>query len=163
VANMESFTNFSSIKDQRLAAVVAAAQTRFDWERLMREVSRVMPAGSWLQSTDASVTGATADAANPAAAQPADPNVPVTPTATFVGCTPKQSEVAKILVRMRAMHRVTNVNLDESVREQGAQEVSLDSCGPLYKFAVTVSFAPAVASEAPRGSDSVPASLGGGS
>jgi hypothetical protein len=163
VANLDSYTNFSSIKDQRLAAVVTAARTRFDWERLMREVSLVMPAGSWLQSTDASVTGATAEAANPAAQQPVDPNIPVTPTATFVGCTPKQSEVAKILVRMRAMHRVIDVKLDESVREQGAQDVTLDSCGPLYKFAVTVTFAPAVASEAPRGSDSVPASLGGGS
>ncbi len=52
-----SFTDFASIKDQRLAAVTAAAQTRFDWERLMRELSRVMPNGSWVSTTTASVTG----------------------------------------------------------------------------------------------------------
>jgi hypothetical protein len=162
VAQLGSYTNFSSIKDQRVAAVTAAAQTRFDWERLMREVSRVMPAGSWLQSTDASVTGTAPEGSEQAAAAAAAATVP-NPSATFVGCTSKQSEVAKILVRLRAMHRVTDVELDESLREQGADEVTLDSCGTFYKFAVTVTFAPALASEAPRGSQSVPASLGGGS
>jgi hypothetical protein len=163
VAQLGSYTNFSSIKDQRMAAVVAAAQTRFDWERLMREVSRVMPSGSWLQSTDASVTGTAEEASAQASAAAAAATAPPNPSATFVGCTPKQSEVAKILVRLRAMHRVTDVKLDESVLEQGADEVTLDSCGTFYKFAVTVTFAPAIASEAPRGSGTVPASLGGGS
>jgi Tfp pilus assembly protein PilN len=162
VAQLGSYTNFSSIKDQRLAAVTAAAQTRFDWERLMREVSRVMPEGSWLQSTDASVYGV----GNTEAATQNDSGAAVVaadPSANFIGCTPKQSEVAKILVRLRAMHRVTDVKLNESIVEQGATDVTVDSCGKLYKFDVTVSFAPAVATEAPRGSESVPASLGGGS
>ena len=42
-AALGSFTNFAAIKDQRLASVVTTAQTRFDWERLMREVSMIMP------------------------------------------------------------------------------------------------------------------------
>ena len=160
-AQLESFTDFASIKDQRLAAVKLAAETRFDWERLMREVSRVMPAGSWLQTTDASVLGDPADAAVTAAA---DPNLaPTGPAATFVGCTPKQSEVAKILVRLRSMYRVADVELNESLREQAVAEVTTDSCGSLYQFDVTVTFAPAAPAETPKGSGSVPASLGGGS
>jgi hypothetical protein len=160
-AQLESFTDFASIKDQRLAAVKLAAETRFDWERLMREVSRVMPAGSWLQTTDASVLGDPADAAVPAAADAT--LAPTGPEATFVGCTPKQSEVAKILVRLRSMYRVADVELNESIREQGVAEVTTDSCGSLYKFDVTVTFAPAAPAETPKGSGSVPASLGGGS
>jgi Tfp pilus assembly protein PilN len=159
-AQLESFTDFSSIKEQRLAAVVAAAQTRFDWERLMREISRVMPAGSWLQTTDASVLGDTGDGAP---APTAATTVPTGPTATFVGCTPKQSEVAKILVRLRSLHRVVDVELNESLREEGVDEITIDSCGSLYKFDVTVTFAPATPAEAPQGANSVPASLGGGS
>jgi Tfp pilus assembly protein PilN len=162
VSELDSYTDFASIKEQRLAAVKLAAGTRFDWERLMREISRVMPSGSWLQTTQASVAGdpnvaAVATAAAPTAAGPASPS------ATFVGCTPKQSEVAKILVRLRSMHRVTDVELNQSLREQEVAEVTTDSCGTLYKFDVTVTFAPADLAEAPRGSDSVPASLGGGS
>ena len=164
-AQMESFTDFATIKQQRLAAVKTAAETRFDWERLMRELSRVMPEGSWLQTTDASTkeeTGGSSGAPAPAGT-PVDPNAAVPPNATFVGCTPKQSEVAKILVRLRAMHRVTDVELNESLREEGVQDVTVDSCGPLYKFDVTVTFAPTDTDEAPAGTDSVPASLGGGS
>jgi Tfp pilus assembly protein PilN len=158
-AQLETFTDFASIKEQRLGAVVAAAKTRFDWERLMRELSRVMPAGSWLQTTQASVLGDPAQSASPA-----DPAAaPSGPSATFVGCTPKQSEVAKILVRLRSLHRVVDVELNESLKEQAVQEVTVDSCGTLYKFDVTVTFAPAALVEAPRGSNSVPASLGGGS
>jgi Tfp pilus assembly protein PilN len=159
-AQLDSFTDFASIKEQRLAAVVTAASTRFDWERLMRELSRVMPAGSWLQTTQASVLGDPNAAATPTAVPT---TTPTGPSATFVGCTPKQSEVAKILVRLRSLHRVVDVELNESLKEQGVQDVTVDSCGPLYKFDVTVTFAPATEGEAPRGSDSVPASLGGGS
>jgi hypothetical protein len=167
-SQLESFTNFTAIKEQRLAAVKTAAETRFDWERLMRELSRVMPEGSWLQTTDASTKedtgGSSGGPTTPGApTTPVDPNAPVSPNATFVGCTPKQSEVAKILVRLRSMHRVTDVELNESLREEGVSEVTVDSCGSLYKFDVTVTFAPTDESEAPRGSDRVPASLGGGS
>ena len=154
-AQLDSFTDFAQVKEQRLAAVVSAAQTRFDWERLMRELSRVMPAGSWLQTTQASVSG-DSDAASTTTA-------PTGPSATFVGCTPNQSEVAKIMVRLRSLHRVVDVNLNESVKEQGVQAVTIDSCGSLYKFDVTVTFSPAAPVEAPRGATSVPASLGGGS
>jgi hypothetical protein len=164
-SNLDAFTDFSAVKQQRLEAVKTAAETRFDWERLMREISRVMPDGSWLQTTEASVKGDTADAATaPATANPAEAVTgPVSPTAQFVGCTPKQSEVAKILVRLRSMHRVTDVELNESLKEEGVSDVTVDSCGPLYKFDVTVTFAPTDTAEAPRGSDTVPASLGGGS
>ena len=56
-AAQATYTDFASIAQTRLQSVAGVAQTRFDWERLMREVSRVMPEGSWLQATDASVTG----------------------------------------------------------------------------------------------------------
>ena len=161
-AKLSSYTDFTSIKDQRMAAVMAAAQTRFDWERLMREVSHVMPPGSWLQTTEASVAGDPSDASAASAAATATA-APMGPSATFVGCTSRQSEVAKILVRLRQMHRVTDVKLNESFVQQGATDVTVDSCGPEYKFDVTVSFSPIALSEAPRGSNSVPASLGGGS
>jgi Tfp pilus assembly protein PilN len=163
-SQLQSFTDFSSVKQARLEAVKAAAESRFDWERLIREVSRVMPDGSWLQSTDASVLGDTSGGATPAPTTPAaTTTAPTGPTATFVGCTPRQSEVAKILVRLREMHRVTDVKLNESLQEEGVQDVTVESCGPNYKFNVTVTFAPADTDEAPSGSNTVPASLGGGS
>jgi hypothetical protein len=162
---MNAFTDFAAIKQQRLASVVTTAQTRFDWERLMREVSLIMPTGSWLQTTEASTTGDPATAGTVAAAAATGASTaPLGPTATFVGCTPRQSEVATLMVRMGEMHRATDVKLSESTREQPSGDASVDSCGSHYKFDVTVSFETAApATEAPRGSVHVPASLGGGS
>jgi Tfp pilus assembly protein PilN len=158
-ARLGSFTNFATIKQTRLQSVAGVAAGRFDWERMMREVSRLMPAGSWLQSTDASVAGAPSDpAVSTTTAAPAGPS------ATFTGCTPRQSDVARMMVRMREMHRVTDVKLNEAVREGTDAEATVESCGRLYHFDLTVMFSPADPSgEAPRGTANVPASLGGGS
>ncbi len=165
-AAMASFTDFAAIKQQRLTSVITTAQTRFDWERLMHEVSLIMPPGSWLKTTEASVSGdpATAGAAAAATAT-GQPSAPLGPSATFVGCTRKQSEVATLMVRMGEMHRASDVKLNESIVEQtSGGDAGVDSCGSLYKFDVTVSFEPAApVKEAPRGSVRVPASLGGGS
>jgi len=158
-----SFTNFATIKQQRLVSVMTTAQTRFDWERLMRELSRVMPENSWLQTTDASVSGGDSSS-TPSTSSSTSSAEPTGPSANLIGCTPKQTDVARLLVRLRQMYRVSDVALNESIREPGATETTFDNCGRFYRFDVTVSFAPTPpASEAPRGSDSVPASLGGGS
>jgi hypothetical protein len=58
---------------------------------------------------------------------------------------------------------VVDVELNESLQEEGVQDVTVESCGPNYKFDVTVTFAPTDTPEAPAGSHNVPASLGGGS
>jgi Tfp pilus assembly protein PilN len=164
VAARGAYTNFSQLKEQRIASVRTVADTRFDWERLMRELSRVMPSGSWIQATDASVTGnvtgsdavATTTTGQPVAAQP---------KANLVGCTPDQSDVAAMMVRMRQLHRVSDVELNESVRQLGTSgDASVDNCGQYYKFDITVTFdAAETSTEAPRGESQVPASLGGGS
>ena len=156
-----SFTDFASIKDQRLAAVTAAAQTRFDWERFMRELSRVMPEGSWISNTSASVTG---EGVGTDTSTTSDPLAVPTPKANLVGCTPRQSEVARMMVRLEQMYRVTEVTLNESSKDPAGGNTTLQDCGKLYKFDLTVSFSPVQpSSEAPKGETRVPASLGGGS
>jgi Tfp pilus assembly protein PilN len=165
VAARGAYTNFSQIKELRLANVRTVADTRFDWERLMRELSRVMPSGSWIQTTDASVTGnVTGTDPVPATSTTGVPVIPQ-PKANLVGCTPDQSDVAAMMVRMRQLHRVSDVELNESVKQLGSSsDASVDNCGAYYKFDITVTFdAAEPATEAPRGESQVPASLGGGS
>jgi len=140
------------------------ADTRFDWERLMRELSRVMPSGSWIQTTDASVTG-NVTGSDTASTSTTGAPVAAQPKANLVGCTPDQSDVAAMMVRMRQLHRVSDVELNESVKQIGTSgDASVDNCGQYYKFDITLTFdAAEPATEAPRGESQVPASLGGGS
>ena len=157
-----TFVNFADIKKTRLTSVMSVADSRFDWERLMRELSRVMPEDSWFQSTDASVTG---QIDGETATSSSGVAVAATPKAKLVGCTPDQEDVARMMVRMRQIHRVTDVTLNESAKEPGdTSEVSAGSCGRYYQFDITLSFAQSTPeTEAPRGEANVPASLGGGS
>jgi hypothetical protein len=88
----------------------------------------------------------------------------VAPAANLVGCTPDQDDVANMMVRLRELYRVDEVVLNESSLGAGEEEATVSNCGDLYTFNLTVKFTAAEPSkEAPRGSDSVPASLGGGS
>jgi Tfp pilus assembly protein PilN len=165
-ASRAAFSNFALIKEQRLTSVSSVAQTRFDWERFMRELARIMPERSWVQTADASVAG---DPSNTGAASTAAPGTTGTePTAKLVGCTPKQSDTATMMVRLRKLYRVSDVKLNESSLEalgaDAGTETTVDACGAYYKYDITVTFSPTPpATEAPRGATRVPASLGGGS
>jgi Tfp pilus assembly protein PilN len=160
-ANKESFTDFAEIAQTRAASVAAVASTRFDWERLMRELSRVMPAGSWLTSASASVAGSPDATGDPAAAA----SGAGAPSANLTGCTPKHTDVARMMVRLRQLHGVVDVTLTQSSRDDAAgASGAIDSCGRNTSFDLTLTFSPTAAvAEAPRGATRVPASLGGGS
>jgi Tfp pilus assembly protein PilN len=154
-----SFSDFEQVAQTRVASVAGVAATRFDWERFMRELALVMPDGSWLRTAGATTTGAAgAEAAETEAAEATGPS------ATLSGCTPRHSDVAAMMVRLRQLHRVADVVLTSSTKGTEPGTAAPDSCGANTSFDVTVTFSPtAPAAEAPRGSKRVPASLGGGS
>lgn len=155
VGSLSPFGDFSQVKETRAASVKDLAGGRFDWERLMRELPRVLPARGWLQSVDATAVGAPAGA-DPAAATGAGPG------AQLAGCVRKQSDVAAMMLRLRRMHRVQDVTLKTSERE-GTARPTFENCGRYFKFDIAVEFAPDVKREPPVGAKRVPASLGGGS
>lgn len=157
VASLGSFGNFAQVKETRVASVRQIASARFDWERMMLELARVLPAKGWLQAAEASVSGEVDGGA------PSDDAGTGVPMASLTGCLPRQSDVAELMLRLRRMHRVEDVTLSESVVEDDKGAPSIDSCGRYYKFDVAVIFAGAAPEEAPDGQRSVPASLGGGS
>ena len=165
-SQMDAFTDFATIKQQRLAAVKTAAESRFDWERLMRELSRVMPAGSWLQTTDASTkedTGGSSGAPAPRPPRPGRPERRRSPE-RHLRRLHAEADRGREDPRPAAPDAPRHGRGAERVAaRRGRNEVTVDSCGPLYKFNVTVTFAPTDTDEAPTGTDSVPASLGGGS
>lgn len=157
-----SFGSFAQIKETRLASVKQLAAGRFDWERWLRELSAIMPKGSWLSEASASTT--TGESGQPGAAG-ADPTASGKPTATLKGCTRRQGDVATLMVRLRQVYLVEDVTLTESAKGDDASAATVNSCGRLYTFDLLVTFKAAAPTgkEAPQGRNAVPAALGGGS
>jgi Tfp pilus assembly protein PilN len=171
LAALGRYGNFAQIKQTRATSVKALAGARFDWERLMRELAHVLPEGTWLTEVEASVSP------DPEATKAAAAGAASGPSAKIAGCAPRQPDVARLMVRLRGMHRVTEVTLKESAAEEQSPAAGQAAagptastggadagCGDLYGFDLTVTFeaAPATPADA-AGATRVPASLGGGS
>jgi Tfp pilus assembly protein PilN len=172
IASLGAYGDFATVAQQRSTSVKTLAAGRFDWERLTRELAVVLPDNVWLTEVDASVTpegGTTGSAPAPSAT-----DQPSGPSAKLVGCAKRQPDVARMMVRLKQMHRVEDVQLKESsVTETGGTSgsapaaggaVATQGCGTAYSFELTVVFeeqAPA-GSGATGDSQRVPARLGGG-
>ena len=165
------FQQFAQIKAARLASVKSLADTRFDWERLMRELALVLPAGSSLTSVTASsgegAEPASTSAPAPPAAGAATTAAPgSTPSLALTGCATSQRRVAVMLVRLRQLYRAVDVSLVDSTQQDptsGTAPTEAGVCaGNDYLFNASVTFGPVPPAETDDGDLNVPSSLGGG-
>ena len=175
-AALGDFGRFAQLKAARVASVRRLADARFDWERLTRELARVLPEGVYITELQASAE-ATVAAAGPAPDPAASGEGPAGPRLTLAGCAPGQRGVASTLVRLGKLHRAKEVVLSESrlgsaggsADDDGAAGSSTaggatERCGSRHTWAAVVEFGSAAdlalaAAPKPR----VPAELGGGS
>ncbi len=108
-----SFTNFASLEQSRRQTVANLADSRFDWERVMRELSLVIPSNVWLTDLTGSAS-AGGDAASSSGSSVSGPSLQIS------GCTVSQDAVAGFLSALRDIDGVTRVGLTSSARPTGA-------------------------------------------
>lgn len=114
-AMLKPYAEFAKLEQQRVATVKSLATSRFDWDRTLRQLSKVIPSNVWLSSFLATVTpdvtvdggGTTGDTGNIRQASQ-------TPAIEMVGCTTSQDEVARLMTRLRLMTGVDRVVLSSS-------------------------------------------------
>lgn len=159
-----AFGSFASVKTTRTAAVKQLATGRFDWERFIREIGEVLPEGAWVQDVNASASG-NLDGGGNTAATPSTAAAPKLPAAELTGCTAHQSDVADLMVRLRKLYLVSDVELKSAERGDSLGKATIENCGSYVKFDLSVSFSAAAPTktEVPQGHRGVPAKLGGGS
>jgi Tfp pilus assembly protein PilN len=101
----------SAEHQQRLTALNGALGERLAWDRVLRDVSLVLPEDVWLSSLGASGATSTTDAA------PAQ-------SVTFNGFTYSQESVARMLTRLDLVPDFGNVKLQKSsVTTVGSQNI----------------------------------------
>lgn len=108
-------------QDQRLTALSTALSRRVAWDRILREISLLLPEDVFLQSIKAK---------SPAAGSNLDPPPTPTPAATaqgivIQGTTYSLDSVARLLARLELIPDLTNVQLvDSSQASSGGSRVA---------------------------------------
>lgn len=113
-ASLSSFTSFQELRDSRVATIDALAQTRFNWERVLRELTRVIPA-------NVAVTNVTGTA-TPAVTVPDEAGISLRdtvagPALEILGCSRGQRNVARFIASIHDIDGVTRVTASEGVRD----------------------------------------------
>jgi Tfp pilus assembly protein PilN len=153
IGQLQAYGDFAAVKTSRENAVKGVAQSRFDYERLMREVALVLPHDSYLTAFASAPAGGTDAAATGAVTATG-------PTVTMTGCAPSHRGVATVVVRLRQLHGVSDVNLTSSTKAGTAGSPGGTTTGACpVTWNGSVSFQ---AEAAPTAPTPVPARLGGG-
>lgn len=110
---LASYTQFRTMSEQRVETVDSLADSRFDWERVMRELALVLPHDAWL-------TGLTATAAPGVSLQgggggSSSMRAAITgPALQLVGCARGQEAVAGFVTALKDIDGVTRVGVQSS-------------------------------------------------
>jgi Tfp pilus assembly protein PilN len=138
---LSAYTDFRAVRESRTMTIASLADSRFDWERVMRELSYVLPPDVWLWGVRAT--------ASPAASVESDTQVQGRdlvpgPALEIVGCAPSQHDVARFVAVVRDIDGVTRVGLASSALPEDATGASAgDSCQTrdfIAKFEMVVAF-----------------------
>jgi Tfp pilus assembly protein PilN len=132
--SLRAFADFRTVQESRTATVTSLAQSRFDWERVMRELSLILPEDVWLVELTGTVTP------DVQVENGAEVEVRASvqgPALEIVGCTTGQEAVGRFVAALRDIDGVTRVTAAKSERpDQGsvtdastaAAESSEDEC-----------------------------------
>lgn len=148
---LRAYYDFAQMRETRVATIKALAESRFDWERTMRQLARVLPSDvmltKFLGTVRPGVTVEGVSVEDPAGLRASQP----VPAFQLVGCTDDQADVARVMSRLRRMTGVTRVSLSQSEKPDSASNqtsVELSSeidCRFDYtipRFNITVFFRP---------------------
>jgi Tfp pilus assembly protein PilN len=97
----------AAVKSARVGALSAALTSRVAWDRVLRQLSLILPEDVWL--TNLSATAPSAAAVDPAAA--------TTSGFTLTGSTYSQNGVARFLSRLSVIPDLKNVRLQSSASQ----------------------------------------------
>jgi Tfp pilus assembly protein PilN len=127
VNRLQPFADFQQTANARIATVRDLASQRFDWERALGDLSRVLP-------SDVSVTSLTGSLSSSSGSGNSPLRGAITaPAITIDGCTSDQKAVARLMSRLETVSGVTRVSLAKSdkLQSQAAAGGSVESAKPV--------------------------------
>ena len=116
--------DMSGERSNRVAAFQSALSTRVPVDKVMRELSYVVPADVWLNGLTVTVPTETGPTAAPAGQAPGGASTAA--TVTIKGATYSQASIARFLARLSALSSLENVRLTESARVEPQADTSTE-------------------------------------
>jgi Tfp pilus assembly protein PilN len=111
VAELASYTKFHSAAAARTQTVTNLANSRFDWEKVMRQMALISPSDIWLTSLSGSVrSGVSVGGAESVSLRSEVPG----PALSISGCALSQTAVANYVTELKEIEGVTRVGLQTS-------------------------------------------------
>ena len=108
---LSAYTSFHQVSLQRTSTIASLADSRFDWERVVRELSLVLPSNVWLTSLTGTASPATTvEGATTIATRASVPG----PALELTGCAPGQDSVARFVTALHDIDGVTRVGVNKS-------------------------------------------------
>jgi Tfp pilus assembly protein PilN len=110
---LAAYTEFETLHEQRLATITSLADSRFDWERVMRELSLILPHDAWLTSLTASASGGSGSGGGEGEGGSLRGSIPG-PALELEGCATGQDSVAGFVTALKDIDGVTRVGVESS-------------------------------------------------
>jgi Tfp pilus assembly protein PilN len=151
---LQSFADFASLQQAREATVTSLAQSRFDWERVLRELAIVIPSDVWLTNLTAKASADSGSSSTSTSSSSADIQGP---SLEISWCAVSHEAVARFLAALRdidGLTRATVFSSDRGGSTSGSTSSSTSTTGGpggdcstrsfLAKFDITAAFDNAV-------------------
>ncbi len=122
---LSAYTQFRTLREQRVQTVTSLADSRFDWERVMRELSLVLPHDVWLVSLDASAAPGSGGGGSSGSSGGGLSGSIAGPSLTISGCATGHDAVAGFVTALKEIDGVTRVGVESS--ELGEKETAVSS------------------------------------
>jgi Tfp pilus assembly protein PilN len=140
--SLAAYTEFHNVREQRVATMASLADSRFNWPRVMHELSLVLPVDVHLSTLTASVSStASAEGGSAIAMRSAIAG----PALEMVGCASSQAAVGGFVDALKDIDGVTRVGVQGSAigGESGSGTAAASTCAAgkdVAQFQMVVAF-----------------------
>jgi Tfp pilus assembly protein PilN len=108
---LDAYTQFHSLREQRNLTIAGLADSRFDWQRVMRELAIVLPGDVWLTTLSGTANpGVSVEGGSSAPLRTSIPG----PALELNGCATGQDAVAGFIQALKQIDGVTRVGVEFS-------------------------------------------------
>jgi Tfp pilus assembly protein PilN len=146
--SLSAYTQFATVREQRLATVTTLADSRFDWARVLHELALVMPMNVQLTT----LSGSAAPGLGGGGGGIGMRSEIAGPALEMIGCATSQTAVADFIESIKSIDGVTRVGVPQSTMSgEGGNATAAGTCasGRSAQFQLIAAFdaAPVPATE----------------